>query len=159
MAYATVGDVIGRYKPIQSMISTGTLDVTSAEVASIYIADAESIINAYLRVRYVVPLGTEPLLTALTSDIALYRLAEDRSPRIPDLLERRYTNAITVLAQLQVGCMALGSSYLLSVGGNNEVWSSQQSFHSIFSPVLNELEQKVDADWVIQDKDVRIDDC
>ena len=48
MAYATIDDVFSRYAPINTMVGTGANDVTSVEVSSIFIADAESFMNAYL---------------------------------------------------------------------------------------------------------------
>jgi phage gp36-like protein len=108
------------------MIGTNTLDVTTVDIASVYIADAESIVNGYLARRYTMPLTAEPLLTDLTADIALYRLLEDKVPRIPDFMDKRYTNAMSLLTQLRDGGMVLTSTNLASSGANSDqfAWSN-----------------------------------
>jgi phage gp36-like protein len=55
--YATIDDVFGRYKPINTMVGIGSYDVTSVQVSSIFVADAESFVDAYLGARYEVPLA------------------------------------------------------------------------------------------------------
>lgn len=124
--YATCDDVIRRYKPIVSMIGTNTFDVTTVDIASVYIADGESIINAYLSRRYIVPLTPEPILTDLCSDIAIYRLLSDKAPRIPDYMEKRYLNCMSMLSMLRDGGMDLtiSSQQVDSGGGDNFVWSN-----------------------------------
>ena len=126
MAYATCDDIIRRYKPIQTMIGVGTLDVTTVDIASVYIADAESIVNAYVGVRYVTPLVSEPLLTSLSSDIAIYKMIEDKAPRIPDFMQKRYDQAIATLISIKSGDMILNASTLtmVSSGGDQEAWSN-----------------------------------
>jgi phage gp36-like protein len=64
------------------------------------------------------------LLTSLCADIAIYRMAEDKLPRFPDAIEKRYTNAVSMLLMLQQGVMDLNSSQLVSSGGDQEAWSS-----------------------------------
>ena len=61
MAYATIDDIFARYAPIHTMVGTGTQDVTSLEVSSIFIADAESFMNTFLAKRYQTPVATEPV--------------------------------------------------------------------------------------------------
>lgn len=126
MAYATTQDVINRYKPIQTMIGTNTLDVTTMDIASVYIVDGESMVNAYLSTRYVTPLVNEPLLTSITSDIAIYRLLSDKAPRIPDFMQKRYENAIALLISIKSGDMVLNASTATMVvtGGDQFAWSN-----------------------------------
>ena len=126
MAYASADDVIRRYNPINSMIGTASMQVSTVDIASIYIRDAESIINAHLARRYVLPLAEEALLTDLTSDIAIYRLLVDRAPRLPDFMEKRYANAMTLLEKLQKGQMDLVSSStsINSGAGDQYAWSN-----------------------------------
>lgn len=138
MAYATVDDVLARYKPLNSMIGTGTLDITTTDIASIYIADAEGYMNAFLSARYVTPVQTEPLVTMLCSDIAIYKMCEDRAPRIPDFMEKRWAAANSFLSQLANGGMALtGSNQAVSSGGDEEVWSNvlENPTGPVFQPV------------------------
>lgn len=137
MAYALYTDAINRYKPLNSMIGTGTMDVTTTDIASIYIADAESFMNAFLASRYVVPVQTEPLITQLASDIAIYKMLEDRAPRIPDFMEKRYTNAVSMLMMLSNGGLSLtGSNQVVSSGGDEEAWSTVlEQAGPVFTPV------------------------
>lgn len=140
MAYATVADVIGRYKPLVTMIGVNTTDVTTTEIASLYIADAESIVNGYLASKYAVPLTAEPLVTDLTADIAIYRLLSDKAPRIPDFMEKRYLNATSMLAMIRDGAMFLTtSSQTVNSGnaGDQFAWSNNQDTDfvgTIFKP-------------------------
>jgi phage gp36-like protein len=135
MSYAVIDDVTKRYPPIITMIGSGGNFVASVDVSSIYIQDSESIINAYLARRYVVPLQSEPLLTSLCSDIALYRMIEDKLPRFPDAVEKRYTNAVSMLLMLQQGLISLNSSQLVSSTGDQDAWSNVQSYAGpIFRP-------------------------
>lgn len=126
MAYATADDVINRYKPLITMIGTASLDVTTVDIASVYIADGESMVNAYLSTRYVTPLANEPLLTSITSDIAIYRLLSDKAPRIPDFMQKRYENAMALLISIKSGDMVLNSSTLTltTTGGDQFAWSN-----------------------------------
>ena len=159
MAYATLNDILNRFNPIKTMIGSADEDVTSVSVTSLYIGDAEGVVNSYLGARYTVPLVTEPIITHITADLAIFKICEDRLPRIPDYAEARYRGAITLLEQLRDGKMVLSSSQSLpSGGGDDEAWSSTQSYHPVFSPVLDDIEQRVDAEAVTADKDERITD-
>lgn len=126
MPYATPDDVIKRYNPINTMLGTGSLQVSTTDIASVYIQDAESIINAYLARRYVLPLNPEPILTDLASDIAVYRVLSDRAPRIPDFMDKRYTNAMSMLQMLRDGGMDLtaSSGVTINSGGDQFAWSN-----------------------------------
>lgn len=138
MAYTTYGDVLTRYKPLTSMIGTGTLDITTSDIASVYIADAEGYMNAFLAARYVVPVQPEPLITMLSSDIAIYKCLEDRAPRIPEFMEKRWIAANSILAMLASGALSLtGSNQIVSSGGDGEVWSNvlENPSGPVFTPV------------------------
>lgn len=126
--YADPSDVFLRYPPVTTMVGTGAMDVATTAISSIYIADAESYVNAYLRARYVIPLSPEPIITQITTDIAIYRMIEDHAPRIPDLAEKRWTNANSTLCMLRDGYMLLdtNSQTLVTTGGDQEVWGSNQ---------------------------------
>ena len=155
MAYATFDDVISRYRPIQTMIGTGTNDVTTVDVTSIYVAGAEGIVNAYLGAKYAVPLQTEPIITKITADIAIHDMLADRASRVPEIAGVRYTNATSLLGMLRDGEMVLTSSQTLITSGDQEAYSSTSSYHPTFSPVLDPLDQQVDDAWVDADKTER----
>lgn len=124
--YADTTDVFRRYPPIESVVGSGDMLVASADVSSIYIADAQGYVDAFLRARYVTPLVKEPIITQVTTDIAIYRLIEDHAPRIPDMAEKRMIAANSLLYALANGIMLLdpASQVLVSTGGDQEVWST-----------------------------------
>lgn len=123
--YATVDDVLRRYSPMRSMIGVGSTDITTIDIASVYIADGQSIINGYLSRRYVLPLTPEPILTDLCADIAIYRAIRDKQARIPEFMATRYTDAMSLLTMLRDGGMDLtGSNPVNSGGGDEFAWSN-----------------------------------
>ena len=107
MAYATITDVFARYKPIGSMVGAGSLDVTSDDVASIFISDAEGFMNAFLAARYVVPVTTEPLITMIAADLAISNMMFEKLGAIPDFMQGRYNRAEGYLTKLTTGEMLL----------------------------------------------------
>lgn len=151
MALATFNDVLRRYTPLTTMIGSADLDVSTNDISSIYIADAEGIIGAYLGSKYTVPLTSEPILTSLTSDIAIFKCLEDRAPRIPDFLQKRYDNAIATLESLRDGKMVLtASGNIIIEGGDQEAWSNVLSGSDgpVFKPVeIFSLSTAVRSDW------------
>ena len=159
MAYATISDVFARYRPIGSMVGAGSLDTTSIEVSSIYIADAEGIINAHLASRYVTPVTTEPLVTMLSSDLAISAMLLEKLGSQPPFMESRYNRAMDLLGKLADGKLLLVASGTTQItSGDNEAWSTTGSYHPVFSPVLEPIDQSVDVDYVNAEKDVRVDD-
>lgn len=162
MSYATIDDVFGRYRPIETNVGTGDYDVPSVDVSSIFIRQAEGLVDAYLSQRYVVPLDTtslSPLITRITADIAIYDMIVDKLPEVPDFASARYTNAIDLLKMFQAGTLSLpGATEATTDGGNYEAWSTTQDYHPVFSPVLRPEDQRVDHDRVDDDKDARVDD-
>ncbi len=159
MPYATIDDVFARF-PIETLVGTGTNEVSSIEVSSIYIQDAEGYVDAYLGAKYVTPLTTVPIVTQLTADLAIFNMLAERTGRVPQAVQARYDRVMDTLAQLRDGKMVLNAnSQTLSSSGDNFAWSSTQSYHATFSPVLPELDQRVDEDRVRADKDLRIDDA
>lgn len=159
MAYANIGDVFSRYAPIHTMIGAGDNDVTSNEVSSVFISDAESFINAHLAKRYVVPVTPEPLITMLASDLAIFNMMAEKLGEVPDFMQKRYDRAIDMLKKLVEGDMILtASGTTIVTTGDNFAWSSTESYHGIFSPVLDPLDQAVDQDWIDDDRAARVGD-
>lgn len=159
MAYADIDDVTGRYKPILSMIGVGSYEVASADVGSIFIADAESFVDAYIGTKYTVPVSPVPsLITQITSDLALFNMLTEKQVQVPDFMQARYDRQINVLEMLRDGKMVLPSTVPLAAAGDNEVWSNNEDYHSIFSPVLDELDQAADIDWIEDARDKRSGD-
>jgi len=158
MAYATISDIFARF-PISTLVGTGTNDVSSMEVSSIFIADAESVVDGYLGAKYSTPLVATPLVKHITSDLAIFNMLAERSGRIPQAAQTRFDRAEKYLELLRDGKMVLNSaSQTLITSGDQYAWSSTGSYHQTFSPVLDELDQDVDATWVSDAKDDRVDD-
>lgn len=159
MAYATYADVIGRYNPLTTMIGTTAPDVTTTDIASMYISDAEGVINAFLGAKYVIPLAMpEPLITRIAADLAIHKVLEDRAARIPEFAVNRNKEAMDLLAMLRDGKMTLTQSQVPTTGGDQEAFSTTGSFHPVFSPVLSDIDQKADIDQIRNDRDERIGD-
>lgn len=135
MAYTTINDIFKRYPMVSNIVGSGPDQIASLDVSSVYISDAESIVNAYLSRRYTIPLTAEPIITMVAADITIYRMFEDRLPRFPQAIEKRYTNAMSIVYMLQLGKMDLTSSNIISNTGDQYAWSSAGSFAgSIFAP-------------------------
>ena len=140
MAYSSVDQVLIAYNPIRTMLGTGTTDIATLDIASFYIPNADSYIDAYLARRYTVPLDPTPLVTMLSADIAVYKLMQDRAPRIPDFLEKRWVAANSILAALINGDMILtGSNTIVASAGDSFAWSNVQSYPN--GPVFRPYEE------------------
>lgn len=127
MAYCIIDDIFKRYPLVDNIVGAATHQVASVDVSSIYIADAQSIVNGFLTVRYQMPLTTEPMLTWITADLAIYKMFEDKLPNFPAAIEKRYTNCICMLWSLQKGQLQLTSSNLITSGGDQDAWTSASS--------------------------------
>jgi phage gp36-like protein len=159
MAYATIDDVFSRYAPIHTMVSSSNNDVTSVEVSSIFIADAESFMNVHLAKRYDIPVATEPVITQIATDLAIANMLFEKLGELPNFIQPRYDRSMDMLTKLAAGDLILTSnSTTIITSGDNFAWSSTASFHGTFSPVLEELDQAVDIDWVNAEKDARVGD-
>lgn len=159
MTYATIADVFARF-PISTLVGTGENDVTSIEVSSIYIQDAESVVNAFLGAKYITPLTTVPLVTQITADLAIFSMLAERTGRVPQAVQSRYDRVMNYLELLRDGGMVLNAnSQTLSTSGDSFAWSSTGSYHQTFSPVLDELDQRRDETWVEAEKGTRVDDA
>ncbi len=159
MAYSTIKDVFARYKPIGSMVGVCSLDVTSDQVSSVYISDAEGIINAHLASRYQTPVTTEPLVTMLSADLAISAMLLEKLGSQPPFMESRYNRAMDLLGKLATGELLLvGSGTTQITSGDSEAWSTTGSYHPVFSPVLEDVEQSADIDYIRAENDIRADD-
>jgi len=159
MAYATITDVFARYKPIGSMVGAGSLDVSSDDVSSIFISDAEGFMNSFLAARYITPVTTEKMITMIASDFAVANMMFEKMPQIPDFIQGRYDRALSYLENLRDGKMLLTASNVLVTSGDSEAWSSTGSYHPVFSPVLDDVDQAVDQTYVDAENDDRADDA
>jgi phage gp36-like protein len=158
MAYATIADVMLRYKPIRTLIGSEDLQVASSEVSSIFINDAESVVDAIIGRQYVVPLNPVPAyITQVTADIAIFNMLVEHLPQKPDFFQPRYDRAMNMLLSISSGYMIINSATVVS-SGDSEAYSTTQNYHSVFSPVLPMEEQTVDKDRVDADQVLRVGD-
>ena len=161
MAYATIDDVVGRYRPLETRIGSGEFESSSAEVNSIFIFGAESIVDGFIGKKYVTPISLTPvpqLVTHLTADLAVFNMVVELNINVPDNIQGRYDRAISMLEMLRDGDMVLGNSVDVLTTGDEEVFSNTEDYHAIFSPVLDETQQRVDKDRVESDLNDRVDD-
>jgi phage gp36-like protein len=156
MAYADLSDILVRYRPIRTMIGSQDLKITSAEVTSVYVFQAEAYVDAYLGSRYQVPFaGKPPLITQITSDLAIFFMLAEKTPSVPDFMDARRQRADELLKQLADGELTIGSASLVTSAGDSFAWSPNMGHTPVFSPVLGELDQLVDPDRVYADRDAR----
>lgn len=156
MAYSTIDDIFSRFKPIRTMVGVSSFEVASLDVSSIFIFDAESLVDAYVGVKYAVPVSpVSGLITKITSDLAIFAMLADKHTNVPDIMTARYERSIELLEMIRDGKMTLGSSVSVAAGGDDEAFSTTEDFHPVFSPVLDELDQAVDIDRVNEENDIR----
>lgn len=123
--YATVDQVLAAYNPLKTMLGTSTTDITTLDINSFFIPNAQAYIDAFVAKRYVVPLAADAMITMLTCDIAAYKICQDRAPRIPDFLKDRWLSANSILGMIRDGEMIItGSNEVVSSGGDQYAWSS-----------------------------------
>jgi len=159
MSYATINDIFKRYKPISTLVGSDSVQVASTDVSSIFSSDAESFIDAYVSRRYVVPLNPVPsLITQIASDLSIFNMMVEKLPQVPDFFQPRYDRAIKTLEMIRDGKMDLTSQTIVTTG-DQEAWSSTMAYHPAFSPVLNPIDQAVDADQIGADQDDRSNDA
>jgi phage gp36-like protein len=110
MSYAVVQDMIDRFGEAELIQLTDRAVPPSgaydAEVVDESLSDATAEINAYLAVRYALPLATVPsTLKKLACDIARYNLF---GSNLTDEVSLRYKNAISFLKDVARGTASLG---------------------------------------------------
>lgn len=158
MAYSTVDQVLTAFPPALTAVGVGSFDVSTTQVSSYYIYTADGLIDGYLANRYVTPVDpAPPLLTKLSCDLVIYDMFRDRNLKVPDFMEDRYNKAIETLKMLADGKIKLPGGVEVTTG-DNFAYSTGQGYHPIFSPVLDELEQSADQDFVQAERDDRRDD-
>lgn len=159
MPYATFDDVIKRYKPITTIIGSENMQVSTADVSSIFLNDAESFIDAHIGHRYSVPLSVVPsFITQIAADLAIFNILVDHLPDKPDFFQPRYDRALEMLISVSSGAMLVNSATAATTG-DNDAWSTSMNHHPVFSPVLSPEQQSVDDDRVEEDLATRIDDA
>src|SRR4051812_17426023 len=125
MAYATLDDILSRYRPVSTMIGSGGYDVTSAEVNSIYISQSEAYVDARLGQRFQVPFTiSNPLITQITADLAIFFMLAEKMPSVPDFMDKRRQRAEDLLTALAEGNLVINSATMTGSSGDSFAWSS-----------------------------------
>lgn len=110
MPYATREDILTR-EGEDALFSVGDRnrdDVVDFAAVDRALADASADIDAYLSVRYTLPLSpVPPVLTRLCVHITLYRLALSADALTKEL-RQRYEDALSMLKQMASGAIGLG---------------------------------------------------
>lgn len=111
MSYCTVDD-IKKLLPEENMIhltddlGEGAIDTA---VVTDAIAYADQLIDGYLRGRYTLPLSTVPtFLKKLSIDLVIFFLYSRRPEIQNENVEKKYTNTLKILEQIQAGKITLG---------------------------------------------------
>lgn len=92
---------------------SGNIDTVVIDEAIIY---SETLIDGYLRGRYVLPLNTIPaVVKILAVDLSICRLYSRRfHTEMPEAISEKYKNSIKILEQIQKGIISLGIEPLSS---------------------------------------------
>lgn len=115
MAYCTLTDIVNVI-PEKELINL-TNDIPSRDSSvdeerfEAVSNDADSLINGYLRARYMLPLKDIPrTIVQIAIDVCAYRLYLRRPQKIPDHITNNYNNALTLLSDIQKGKFLLETS-------------------------------------------------
>lgn len=157
MPYSNIDDVFKRYRPISTLIGFEQTQVSSVDVSSIFISDADALIDTYLAKRYEIPISDNPVVRRISADLAIFNMLVEKLPETPDFFQPRYDRAIRDLEMLRDGDTILPGATQVS-SGDQEAYSTTQDYHPVFSPVLDPINQAVDKDQVDSDKDLRSGD-
>lgn len=158
MPYATIDDIFSRYRPINTLVGAGVNQVSSVDISTIFIGDAESFIDAMISRRYEVPLDPVPqFITQIASDLTIFNVLVEKLPEVPDFFQPRYDRSLKMLTDVACGNMNVLSATVIS-SGDQEAFSTTGAYHPIFDPSLDPEDQRVDKDQVDAAKDARIGD-
>lgn len=152
MAYATFDNVLALYPPLSTMVGTGDYQVTTSEVASVYVWHAEAYIDAYLGKRYVVPLsGTNPLITQIASDLAIFNCLAEKLPTVPEFIDKRKRRCDSLLEKLAEGSLVLVGETEVTSAGENYAYSPNVGVDPIFTrspPGVSSCDWRDDANVI-----------
>jgi phage gp36-like protein len=111
MPYCTIDD-IKKVIPAAELIQltddsqTGEVDT---DIVNAAIANADNLINGYLRAKYSLPLSEVPdLVKEFSVTLAKHWLYSRRWPELPDGLKDAYKNAFSMLKDINAGKLTLG---------------------------------------------------
>ena len=158
MAYSTVAQVLTAFPPALTAVGVGSFDVSTVQVSSYYIFTSDGVIDSYISARYETPVTpVPPVLTKLSCDLVIYDMFRDRNLKVPDFMQDRYDVAMDMLKAIRDGKMNLPGATEVATG-DNFAFSTAQGYHPVFSPVLDDIEQAADEDFIQAERDLRMDD-
>lgn len=128
MNYATQQDMVERFGELElAQLSDRTNgEQIDAAIIERALTDAAAEINAYLGVRYSLPLDSLPVvLVRLNADMARYHLYDDK---VTEAVHTRYKGALDLLKNIANGTVQLPAATLLTpaTGGNAVAVKSQE---------------------------------
>lgn len=158
MAYSSTDQVLAAFPPALTAVGVGSFDITTTQMSSYYIYAADGLIDSYISQRYVTPVSPVlPILTKLSCDLVIFDMFRDRNLKVPDFMQDRYDSAIDILKAIRDGKQSLPGATEVATG-DNYAYSTGLGYHPIFSPVLDELEQSADTDFIEAERDDRSSD-
>lgn len=107
MPYCTLNDLIKRFgeSEINDLLDRDSDGLHESETLDMTIADADSLIDGYLGVRYKVPIIPTPtIIKAFSCDITRFLLWDDNAP---EEIRKRYSDVIARLKDYAKGLMVL----------------------------------------------------
>ncbi len=109
MSYTTTEELLLRFGEAELTELTDRQEegVLDTDVLDSSISDVGAIIDGYLRGRYSLPVGANPILTGAASDMVRYSLYTDR---IPEEVATRNKDAIATLKRISDGLILLDES-------------------------------------------------
>lgn len=135
MAYSTLDD-IKKLLPEENLIQLtddAGSGVVDADVVDEAITYADQLIDGYLRGRYTLPLSTVPsFLKKLSIDLVIFYLYGRRPEIQNENVEKKYTNVIRILEQIQAGKITLGTDDAGNIEKAGEYKTNKTSESRIF---------------------------
>lgn len=111
--YSTQSDLETRIDPqlLRALADDDADGLADTDVVDAAIADADSLIDTYLRARYTVPLSPAPdAVRSISASVAIYFLLTRRREIVPSEHQKRYEAAIRLLDHLARGEIALAAA-------------------------------------------------
>ncbi len=114
MAYSSYEDLLSRATKDELIDATWDPDpeeldpvrpiAPDMQVLESAAAESQSLIDAYIRTRYVLPVPVSPMLTGISADITVFRVFNRRKNiDIPQGLTDRYNRAMELLRDISTG--------------------------------------------------------
>lgn len=138
MDYCTSDDIeiqIGKNSLVQLTNDDNTQQTVDSVVVEEALIYSSTLIDGYLRGKYVLPLNTRfPLLRVIAIDICIYRLYSRRIyTDMPETISENHKNAIRTLEQLKKGVITLETSESTEVKTSGEYRTNKTELDRIFN--------------------------